>query len=458
MKLSLSVIASLWLSFVVHAEAQETGWKVPHGFTVSASATSALQSPAGAAVDLLSAHDVTTPGFAHTSIDAAHLREKRVTLSGDFDVTAELANGGAAIYLQPRDPNGKLSFATSESGGLIRTHQRRDVTLTIPAATTRLLIGVALVGGGEVKIDHLRLSIADAPQATASEVVDVAIKVVLGNALYADRIDWVTLEPHMRNAAKGMQDSSQAYPLIVNMLAALRDHHSFFLPVNEQTDLLQHGRANGELSVRVLPGGVGYINVPGFMGVNHADSGAFANALASGIVNIAPNVSHGWVVDLRQDTGGNMYPMLSGLHALLGAGKLGTFRLRSGQETPWASSPPASFHATALALVHTPVAVLIGPHTASSGEAVAISFKGRPSTRFFGQPSNGRTTANRIFPLPDGSGLVLTCSMDLDRDGHSYEEQVKPDVEIPLSTQGEDATLAAATAWLGNQSSAEFSH
>lgn len=81
-------------------------------------------------------------------------------------------------------------------------------------------------------------------------------------------------------------------------------------------------------------------------------------------------------------------------------------------------------------LVSAWVAVLTGPRTASSGEAVAIAFRGRPDTRSFGLPTAGLSTANGTFPLPDGSMLLLTAAVDADRTGRKYRDKVDPDETI----------------------------
>ena len=101
------------------------------------------------------------------------------------------------------------------------------------------------------------------------------------------------------------------------------------------------------------------------------------------------------------------------------------------------------------------VAVLTGPRTASSGEAVAISFKGRPRTRSFGQPTIGLSSANGTFPLPDGAMILLTTAIEADRTGKQYGEKVDPDEIVPAPAASappansiDDATMAAAIAWL----------
>ena len=161
----------------------------------------------------------------------------------------------------------------------------------------------------------------------------------------------------------------------------------------------------------------------------------------------------GWIVDLRTNGGGNMWPMLAGLKPFLGDEPLGTFVSRDNTSPPWKAGqavgvePPAALRGLEQ--------VLTGPRTASSGEAVAISFKGRPRTRSFGQRTIGLSSANDSFPLPDGSMILLTTAIEADRTGKLYGEKVDPDETIPAAGPGappassiEDPTMAAAIAWL----------
>jgi len=73
------------------------------------------------------------------------------------------------------------------------------------------------------------------------------------------------------------------------------------------------------------------------------------------------------------------------------------------------------------------VAVIISNQTASSGEATAVSFIGRPNTRFFGEATCGLSTANRTFNLNSGGKLVLTVSTMADRNMNAYGGQIQPD-------------------------------
>jgi peptidase S41-like protein len=140
----------------------------------------------------------------------------------------------------------------------------------------------------------------------------------------------------------------------------------------------------------------------------------------------------GWVVDLRQNTGGNMWPMLAGVGPLLGAEVVGSFtnsppgegwhyrdgRSWSGNSTQppetlgWGSVPPRRIRNPA-----APVALLVGRETASSGEMTLLAFLGRPHVRSFGDSTAGYTSSNTNVPLRDGTTLIVTSSYPRDRSG-----------------------------------------
>jgi C-terminal processing protease CtpA/Prc len=96
--------------------------------------------------------------------------------------------------------------------------------------------------------------------------------------------------------------------------------------------------------------------------------------------------------------------------------------------------------------------VLIDGVTASSGEAVAISFKGRPRTVLIGSHTRGLSTNNETIKLSDGAKLYLTTSGEADRNKVLYDAGIAPDISI---TQGDvaygdkaDPGIRAAVKWL----------
>jgi carboxyl-terminal processing protease len=169
----------------------------------------------------------------------------------------------------------------------------------------------------------------------------------------------------------------------------------------------------------------------------------------------------GWVVDLRGNTGGNMWPMIAGVGPIVGEGILGFFVDPDSVVKTWAYQDGGSLlDGVVLTLASSPyelvapnppVAVLTDGRTASSGEATTIAFRGRPDSKSFGGPTWGVSTANRGFTLSDGAMLILTVSTMADRTGRLYGAEVVPDQSVQGEKTGDPATdqpLAAAMEWL----------
>ncbi|MBA0281212.1 peptidase [Stenotrophomonas maltophilia] len=167
----------------------------------------------------------------------------------------------------------------------------------------------------------------------------------------------------------------------------------------------------------------------------------------------------GWIVDLRSNSGGNMWPMLLGVAPLLrtsptGTEEIGSFATASAPQR-WSLTPAMvqvdgrprlGFGRPGYSLKQpgAPVAVLVGSNTASSGEATMLSFRGRPQARSFGQSTAGFSTSNVTRTLVDGSVLAMTIAVMKDRNGGGAGARITPD-EL---TTGDAATLAAAQQWL----------
>jgi carboxyl-terminal processing protease len=178
----------------------------------------------------------------------------------------------------------------------------------------------------------------------------------------------------------------------------------------------------------------------------------------------------GWIVDLRGNLGGNVFPMLAGIGPLLDKGNVAYALDADGQKTLF-------FYENGRAGLHNPdgkevivtkvenwlsgispglpIAVLIDRETASSGELIAISFRGRANTRFFGESTLGASTSTRGFRLSDGVNMVLATAVDVDRSGKEYPTGVSPDEVVAIGDKvapiNEDPVIHAALGWIGEQ-------
>ena len=451
------LLACLGIACVAQATAQtQRVWGVTgSGHSYDVQGAGDLLAERGATVTLRARQaDPGKFGASMTVLDALPYRDHTVRLSADLDMRD--ATHGAAIWLRADDAAGKpVAFANSEHQSLRGTASaaHREVQIDVPTAATRLVLGTILHGNGEVTARHLRLAMLNASPGTRvapEAVLDAAISVVQAHALRAKEVDWDQLKPALHAMTKDAKAPVDVYPAIRHLLAALGDHHSFLMAPWAAHQNHTTGGPTSPPSVELKPGGIGYIGMPGYVGMQAQARHAFVAHMVAAIGKLGPQARCGWVVDLRRDTGGSMLPMLAGLRPLLGDESLGGFRYAKGNVTSFAASnvldktPPRGPE-----LEHAPVAVLLGPHTASSGEVVAVAFRGRANTRSFGQSTAGLSTGNAGFALPDGSIIFLTTAVDVDRNGHAYGGKILPDQVVDAATTAaSDPTLGAAHAWL----------
>lgn len=347
--------------------------------------------------------------------------------------------------------------------------KKYSMTLTVNAKAKKLLLGGYLSGTGTAWFDDFSIEEPDENAGPPSAVVTSYIKeftgIVKQNSIFADSLNWTLLEKDIAGFSRGLKTVAEARSVadyVIQELRAVGDNHSF---IQNKVAAEQYGKGNSnpeKVQARLLPGNIGYVSVPGFSSTNAAVSVQFATDIQQMIRDLdSKNKINGWVVDLRGNTGGNMYPMIAGLGPLTGEGTLGHFiKMVDEKEltTPWFYRKGGSGAGSGTSVqVLKPyslknkavkVAVLIGPKTSSSGEMTAISFIGKPNAKLFGVPSGGYTTGNGMFRLSDGSNLLLASSYTADRNMKRYMKRISPDVVVTPVGDGNDADLKAAEDWL----------
>ena len=448
----------------------QSAWSLPGpATTYTATATGLVTDAAGATLVLAKSDAATAnppavvPRFGSLSarIPAETLRGRRVTLRGELKTD----NAGAASLWMRVDKSAETMLML-ENGQDRAVKGDKDwtpfsVTLPVLPSANSVVVGLMLQGTGSVTARSVRFDVgetlrADAPIAPdAKAVLDAAIGIVRKNAWMSSKVEWTMVEPEVRLIAAGAAKSADTYPAIQYLLASLNDRHSFLMPPAATAEFRTGGAANPPIDVKALGDRIGYLNVPAYSGGEEKAMRDFAVKAHEQIAATLDRAGCGWIVDLRGNGGGNMWPMLGGLKPFLGDEPLGTFVSRESTSPPWKAGDAVSVElpASLRALEHAWIAVLTGPRTGSSGEAVTISFKGRPRTRSFGQPTFGLSSANGNFALPDGAMILLTTAIEADRTGRQYGEKVDPDEIVPAGTAPpsssiDDATVAAAMAWL----------
>lgn len=305
--------------------------------------------------------------------------------------------------------------------------------------------------------------------------LDRSLVIIEANALNSKKVNWKQLREHVYSKASGAkryEDILSIYPYIFEQID---DHHGS-LKFKDKTYSWNNSneiKVNNTIKAATkqyssfrsekIGREVGYILIPGnndFRG-QHMDS--ISRDIKNAIARINDKHIKGWIIDLRINTGGNMYPMIAGLTEFIGEGRVGGFITPGNQaDGDWIIKDGA-FYVDSVKVTpvkyegypikkEVPIAVLISGNTASSGEMTAITTIGRHKSILIGEPTAGYTTTNLGFKLNEYSGLNLAVDYATDRNGKVYPKNITPEILIiggdNFEDLGKDQKVRKAISWL----------
>ena len=395
-------------------------------------------------------------------------------LNASAQIRSENIEGkGAGLDIQVLDEQNRL-LTFKDMGGVYSISWVQGTTgwkvysiaVVCPAEAHSIKIGAILYGKGKAWFRDYKVSAVSIesrkPGKLALKYVTAACDTIRLHSLWRDSIDMAALKATALKIAGNAKRTSDCYLAVQYLLESLRpfgDEHSFFMTPAEVKNLESGGSlvsSIGNPSFRIIDN-CGYILVPPFHGTNMKLKLQYADSLQDAIAQLSGQGIAGWIVDLRQNTGGDMEPMIMGLGPLFSSEVLGSLVNVNNEYDSWSykngsyswSDGYSSKVSHPVSLDKTlPVAVLISNQTGSSGEAVAISFVGNEKTKFFGAPTWGLTTGNGSFDLMDGANIHLASTIMADRTGKKYNGPVLPDFQIADTGKARDKAIEAAIEWI----------
>lgn len=303
---------------------------------------------------------------------------------------------------------------------------------------------------------------------------------IKSNSILRTTVDWEKTDSSFQTCVKNSSSLDDTMNCFVRVLEALNDVHSQIwlnnkvygnYPRFDDTTLSglvpltkKSEQMTNVISCYELPDSIALIKVPSFILSDFSQVGYFAKALYDSIVYYGSKNVKGFIIDLRLNGGGNLYPMLSGLSPLFGNCIVGYETDPFGQIIrKWEINegnfiiggykttdlPPADMSF----LEKIPVAVITGPVTRSSGSLTAVAFKGRENTVFIGEPTaDGYTTSNGFFQFTPSLFLYFATTFVTDRNLNIYKSAVAPDIFIHAGDDFEDLSrdlkIRCATEWI----------
>ncbi|MEO8587901.1 MAG: S41 family peptidase [Flavobacteriales bacterium] len=342
-----------------------------------------------------------------------------------------------------------------------------SVKVLCPPEARTVRIGAIRYGEGEAWFDDYNLVFTPlagrTADAKARAYVDAACDTIARRSLHRATIDLKAMRNTAMQVAGSDGDPRDLHMAVEYLLASIGDHHSFLMKPEEVKGWKGDDGPPAEIehaTYRVLEG-CGYVSVPKFESTDSSLMAAFADTIQHALQQLEALGVRAWIIDLRNNMGGNMAPMVAGLGPLFDPGTLGQLIDVEGKVEHWSYMDGIYGWdgETTMRIAHPvvlkkrlPIAVLLDQRTGSSGECTAISFIGNSHTRSFGQPTWGLTTGNGEFDLPDGAKMFLASTVMADRNGHAFDGPITPDevVEQPADWSY-DAAVTAALAWIAKQ-------
>jgi carboxyl-terminal processing protease len=289
----------------------------------------------------------------------------------------------------------------------------------------------------------------------AKNYLSEVLNIMRENSLTRYNVDWGNIISEINTLAVNVNTIKDTFPAITKALELLGTNHSFLR--SSSGDLLAyHSTLNCEQSFEInepFIDNIGYLKVNGFSSDNDDSIKNFATNIQNSIAQQDNENLLGWVVDLRDNTGGNMWPMIAGLGPFFDETVLGHFIDVDENIVSWGYENGSSLIGNRkIVTVDEPylllnslpkVAILSSNRLASSGEATLIAFKKQFNVRVFGTDTCGLSTANKMFKLSDGSELILTTAIMADRKQNKYGHRLSVD---QIETQ--EDVLNKAIEWL----------
>lgn len=290
--------------------------------------------------------------------------------------------------------------------------------------------------------------------------VETSIKLIRSNAVDTSNVELI--ESKLYDKAKDLNFVSDLVPLYTEVFELLNDHHGGLKYKGKTYGWNKHAasakaylksKLKTEKTVvsQLIDKKTAYIRIPGNDDFGFKKVDSIANDITTHINKVNSAKIKGWIIDLRVNIGGNMYPILLGLKEFIGSDNIvfGGFRNSKGESSGKWEIKDGKMLIDGIELdsktqlkiplkKDIPIVILTSCYTASAGEMTAISLIGRKNTYIVGEPTADYTTAVQGFRINKDAGINLSTDYVVDRNLKIYTSNIQPDIEVLQGDNFED--------------------
>ena len=249
-------------------------------------------------------------------------------------------------------------------------------------------------------------------------------------------IDWPAFRATVMERAVGARTVADVFPAILVALQLLDDHESYV--TTREGALIGPppvGGCGGAARVpEGLPDTVAYVKVASCDCDGNAST-QFAESIQRAIESADRPGLSGWIVDLRGNFGGNMWPMIAGIGPVLGEGSSGGSSTTTASTSGSTATAPHSASARRSPVLRCPTGSGRSSRESRCSPTAgwparvkpsSCSSRGAPTPGRSALPTCGHHHLQESFRLSDGATLYLATSQHADRTKKRYRRAHRP--------------------------------
>jgi len=283
------------------------------------------------------------------------------------------------------------------------------------------------------------------------QFIDRSFALIKSHSINVEDLD--KIKSDLYSKSENLSSVDELAPLYEDVFQKLHDHHGSLKykgktygwqkPLASNNSYLKEKiKTEKFVQSKIIDKKYGYIRILGNDDFSFKKVDSLADDIVSHINAVNSNKIKGWIIDLRLNTGGNMYPILLGLKNFIGNDLVfGGFNDAKNQSTGKWEVQQGKMLIDGVELENkktlenpikgtVPIIILTSCYTASAGEMTAISFIGRNNTFIVGEPTANYTTAVQGFKINSVAGINLSTDYVIDRNQKVYKNNITPDFEI----------------------------
>lgn len=383
-------------------------------------------------------------------------------------IRTEARMGFASAWVKLTDKRGAFIFRDGIADNVIagKTKWREyEVLFHTTADVDSMEIGLSLTGKGKAWFDDVSIEALPDSVRPVSKIAEKYLgevyNILSTQCIYRDSVDLKEAYLHSLELTAEATSTGDCYEGVAYMMDRLSDGRGEFLDPSTSRRWLKEQKINDDeplYPTAKLDSGYVTIWLPGVTAMSKTVLHKYADTLHQQLKQIDQSKIKGWILDLRENVGGKVYPMLAAIGPLLAEKVPGKYITTKGY-IDWVYDKGTARIDTNVLKVEKPfkvkndqlpMAILTSSQTFGAAEAIVVAFKNRPYVRYFGEPTAGITIMENRIRLSDSSTLTFTSGVMCDSKGKRYKGKIIPDTKIRM-IYTEDHCLRKALEWLNDK-------